>query len=86
MWAGALLYSAFFLALVIAYDVFAETGSERLLLAFPIPTALMLYGVGLSPLFFTVLYMLRFEPWILDNDELAGFLEETKSLPDGGKE
>ena len=77
LWIGALVYVAFFLAMTVAYDAYARSGSDLLVFSFPPPTALMLYGVGFTPLVFVGLYMLRFEPWILDDDELDRFLEET---------
>ena len=73
---GALVYAAFFLAMTVAYDSYAASGSDALVLSFPPPTALMLYGVGFTPLGFVLLYLLRFEPWILDDDDLARFLDE----------
>ena len=77
LWIGALVYAAFFLAMTVAYDAYARSGSDLLVFSFPPPTALMLYGVGFAPLLFVGLYLLRFEPWILDDDELDRFLEET---------
>ena len=77
LWIGTLVYVAFFLAMTVAYDTYAQSGSDLLVLSFPPPTALMLYGVGFTPLVFVFLYMLRFDPWILDDDELGRFLEET---------
>ena len=77
LWIGALVYAAFFVAMTVAYDAYARSGSDLLVWSFPPPTALMLYGVGFTPLVFVGLYMLRFDPWILDDDELGRFLEET---------
>jgi len=77
LWMGTLAYVGFFLAMTVAYDAYASSGSDVLVLSFPPPTALMLYGVGFTPLVFVFLYMLRFDPWILDDDELGRFLDET---------
>ncbi len=72
---GAVVYAAFFTWMVTSYSSFAASPSERLVLSFPPPTALMLYGVGFVPLVFVALYVIRFEPWIIDDDELETFLE-----------
>lgn len=77
--AGALVYIGFFSWMMISYSGFAADPGEELVLAFPAPTALMLYGVGFAPLFFIVLYLWRFEPWIIDDEELEGFLERVRN-------
>ena len=82
LWIGALIYAAFYLAMVVAYDAYAASGSSGLVLSFPPPTALMLYGVGFAPAIFIALYMLRFTPWILDDDEVRDFLEQTHGADD----
>ena len=44
----------------------------------PIPTAWMIYGVWFFPLFITLLYMLKFEEWVIsseEEEELADFLK-----------
>ena len=78
LWIGAVVYAGFYLAMVVAYDRYAASGSAALVLSFPPPTALMLYGVGFAPAIFYALYMLRFSPWILDDDEVDEFLQEIR--------
>lgn len=80
--AGALVYAGVFTWMVISYSGFAADPGEVLLLSFPPPTALMLYGVGFTPLLFIGLYLWRFEPWIIDDEELAGFLEQVRNSQD----
>lgn len=55
-----------FVFLFSSYRGFMQTGSESALaFSFPVPSAWMLYGVWPAPLFFIVLYVLRFDDWIL---------------------
>ena len=75
MIAGTIIYVAFFTWMVLAYNSYAIASSPGLVFSFPLPTALMLYGVGFAPLVFIFLYMFRFTPWILDDDELETFLK-----------
>lgn len=42
-------------------------------LGFPLPTAWMLIGMGLMPLFFTVLYIVNFNNWVISPEEIATF-------------
>ena len=73
---GALIYAGVFTWMVLAYNGFARTANPELVLSFPLPTAIMLYGVGFTPLIFIVLYLVRFEPWVIDDDDLNAFLEK----------
>jgi MFS superfamily sulfate permease-like transporter len=79
---GTLVYIAFFTWMVIAYTGYAADPSAALVLSFPLPTTLMLYGVGFAPVVFIVLYMIRFSPWIVDDDELDTFLRRVREMQD----
>lgn len=70
---GLLLYLATFLALVRAYDLFAFEGVHSSFLWFPSPSAWMLYGLWPMPLYFVILYVVRFEQWVLRQEDLDDF-------------
>lgn len=82
MVAAAVVYLACFLILVVTYRTYAAGGGGELALSFPVPTAWMLYGVGFAPVLFILLYVARFESWILDDDELESFLAEARAAPE----
>ena len=64
------LHGAVFVAMFVA-DFYYASGQLRLIvLGFPLPTALMIYGVGGIPLLFAVLYFLRFESMVLTPKDL----------------
>ena len=79
LWVGAAVYAAFYLAMVLAYDAYATAGSGSLVLSFPVPTAFMLYGVGFAPCIFIALYLFRFTPWILSDEDLERFLRDARA-------
>ncbi|MEO8269366.1 MAG: hypothetical protein ABI557_06580 [Aureliella sp.] len=65
------LHVAAFVLMFIA-DYYYSVGELRLLiLGFPLPTALMIYGVGGVPLAFILLYAFCFDRLILTSDDLA---------------
>ena len=70
---GGLAYMATFWALVFADYAYAQDDAPSLVLGFPLPTALMLYGLWSIPLVFMVFYIVRFERCILDPQELEEF-------------
>ena len=43
------------------------------LLGFPLPTAVMLYGIWGVPLIFVLFFVIRFDQWILKPEELERF-------------
>lgn len=67
-----------------AYMVGEETG---IFFGFPVPTAWMVYGVWLFPVFFVVLYMAVFDSWHLSKEDRARFrrlMEANEANPPGG--
>ncbi len=65
------LHVAAFVMMFVA-DYYYSIGELRtLVLGFPLPTALMLYGVGGVPLAFILLYMFWFDRLILTADDMA---------------
>jgi len=67
------LYVATFVAMVFAYRAYAEGRVEGLVLSFPLPTALMLYGLWLVPLLLMIVYIALFDGWIYTPDDEARF-------------
>jgi hypothetical protein len=66
---GALHVAAFVLMFIA--DYYYSMGELRTLaMGFPIPTALMIYGVGGVPVVFILLYMFAFERLILTADDM----------------
>ena len=70
---GALIYATLFAAMVIADHFYAVGTNRDIVLGFPLPTALMVYGVGGAPLVFVLLYVLCFDRWILTPEDMARF-------------
>lgn len=64
------LHGAAFVAMFAADHYYASGQLRLIVLGFPLPTALMVYGVGGIPLLFAMLYFVRFESMILTPDDL----------------
>lgn len=68
------LFYAMAFALLVTIDHFYAHGDLRtIVLGFPLPTAVMVYGVGGAPLAFVLLYMVRFDQWILTPEDYERF-------------
>lgn len=76
---GAVLFLVCFLAMVLTYVPYADAAGGPIVLGFPVPTAWMLYGVWGAPVVFMLLYMIRFESWIISDAEIERFLADTAS-------
>lgn len=71
---GLGLFGAAFSAMVLAYEGYVDgAAGAELVLSFPRPSAWMLYALWPIPLYFLVLYVARFERWILPDRELETF-------------
>lgn len=100
LWAGLALYELLWTAVVLAYAAFArDPAGAGEWGGFPLPTALMLFGLWPFPVWFAVLYLRHFEGWVLDDAGLERFrarvaaLErergagpDTRAAPDAGPE
>lgn len=71
--AGAVLYVALFLALIISYRSYAAGELQATFLAFPLPTAIMLYLIWPLPVIFVVLYIAEFDRVVLSAEKLKRF-------------
>ncbi|MGH0029509.1 MAG: hypothetical protein ACQGVC_06945 [Myxococcota bacterium] len=69
LWIGLALYAGVFLALLAAYRVFLDDPA-RLLLGFPLPTAVMLYALWPVPLWFLWLYLRHFDEQVLAPEDV----------------
>jgi uncharacterized membrane protein len=82
---GAIIYLGIFLAMVLSYHATIAGGvthPPKLFLGLPVATAWMIYGLGGIPLFFALLYVIRFDRWVLtpeDHQVFRDAVEEARS-------
>ncbi len=57
--------------LLIAYRAFLAAPTSDLVLSFPAPTAVMLFGFWPVPLWFVWLYLRHFDDWVLREEDLS---------------
>jgi len=79
---GGLLYVLTFSLLALADHWYVRQQPAPLILAFPLPTALMLYGLWGVPAVFILLYMMKFDRWILTPEDLRQFKAMLQTGPD----
>ncbi|RMD70738.1 MAG: hypothetical protein D6818_08730 [Bacteroidetes bacterium] len=77
-----LLYWLCFLAMMVAW----RAGWQAHVLGFPLPTALMLYGLWGIPLLITWAHYRYYDRWVLRPDQLERFREMTRVRRDGETE
>ena len=65
------LHALAFIAMYTADLYYMRGELQTIVFGFPLPTALMLYGVGGVPLLFAVLYVVRFDGMILTAEDAA---------------
>ena len=80
---GGLLYLAVFMALVLAYQDTLQDPT-RLLVSLPPPTAVMLWVLWPFPLYFVLVYSLKFEDWVFRKEDSRRFRELVDAAPAGG--
>jgi len=76
---GGAVYLILFVLMFMAYQNYIDQETLSLFGGFPIPTAIMIYGIWLFPLFFTAVYVWRFKDWVINKKEIARFHELIKS-------
>lgn len=69
------VYLATFCLMVVADRSYVVSENPELFLGFPLPTAMMLYGLSGAPLLFLLIYVVQFDRWILNPEELQRFEE-----------
>ena len=73
---GFAAYLGVFTLMVRSYAAFVRAGAESdLFLWFPPPSAWMLYGIWTVPAVFIVLFVVRFDSWILTPEDRQRFEE-----------
>lgn len=70
---GYLLYGLTYIGVILADLNYMANESTNYFLGFPIPTAWMIFGMWFSPLFFSVLYVLNFDSWVISQKEVEKF-------------
>lgn len=82
---GTAAYLAVWTALMLAYRSYRDSVEHPLFLAFPAPTALMLYVLVPVPLLFVLCFVLGFRRWVLTEEEQAAYerLLEEAPRPEG---
>jgi len=88
--AGFVLVLFVFTLLLLSYAGYAAPGAERPLFgSFPVPTAWMLYGIWTLPAVFCLLYMAKFDQWVMSDRDVEEFdrlvLESRRSRFDSGR-
>ena len=78
---GLALYGAVFALLLLAYRSFLADPAASLVLSFPRPTAVMLYGLWPVPLVFAWIYLRHFDDWVMDEEEVERVLAAAASDP-----
>ncbi len=70
---GGLIYSAIYSAMILAYRTYAAELDHSLVWIFPLPTALMLFGLWPAPALFIVLFIWGFDRWIMRPEDHERF-------------
>ncbi len=70
LWLGLALYEAVYVLLLIAYRAFLAAPTSDLVLSFPAPTTVMLFGLWPVPLCFLWIYLRHFDDWVLREEDL----------------
>lgn len=71
--AGMGLYIACFIIMTIVYWQYHDGTNLEYFMGVPSPTAWMLFGLGLAPLYFTTIYIIKFNDWVISPEELDEF-------------
>lgn len=72
---AGVIYAAIFTAMVVTYRGYAGEDVHATFLAFPTPTAWMIYGVWFFPMFYMLLYMYIFDSWTFTEADAERFRE-----------
>ncbi len=83
---GAVLFILIFLGMVLSYRSLLATenlATPPLFLGLPVPTALMIYGLGLLPLFFVIFYVVQFDSCVLQAERYEVFNQLLAEHQDG---
>lgn len=73
LWIGIVMYSIAYSGMVFSHWEYVAEGGGAFVLSMPIPTAWMICGVWFVPAIITLVYILKFESWIISEEEIATF-------------
>ncbi len=73
VWIAGAVLELIFLGLVLSYRYFMLDPLQNSVLFFPKPTAWMMYGIWGFPLLFVLLYIFKFNSWVLTPQQEADF-------------
>ncbi|MEL6194669.1 MAG: hypothetical protein AAFR66_21595 [Bacteroidota bacterium] len=79
---GFLIYSLMYGITLYSHEAYIHSESPTYFGGFPAPTSWMLYGLGVIPIAFTLLYMVKFNQWVISPEEI----ERAKSIINSQKE
>ena len=65
-----ILYAGTFALLVNVDQAWARGDTQMIIWGLPLPTAIMMYGVGGVPVLFTLLYVIQFDRWVVTKLDL----------------
>lgn len=80
LWLGGVLYLAVFMVLIFTYQDYVKDPT-RLLVSLPPPTAVMLWVLWPFPLYFVLVYSLKFEDWVFRKEDSRRFRELVDNGP-----
>ncbi len=72
---GGAIFGGMFTLLIAAYRNYLYASDPVFLGPFPLPTALMIFGMWGVPLLFVILYVVAFDRWIFTLDDALKFQE-----------
>ncbi len=71
--AGSIAYAITYHLSIMAYWRYADATETQYFGGLPIPTAWAIYGIWSVPIVMTLVYVFRFDEWILDKQDMATF-------------
>lgn len=76
--AGFLIYLVIYSLMIFSWWDYVATNSMEYFTGLPKPTAWMIWGITLGPLFFAFFYVTRFNEWIISDEDQKVFDEIVK--------
>lgn len=70
---GSIVYLLIYSFLTYAYWDYIHLGNQAFFGGFPLPSAWMIYGMWLSPLFLAAIYVWGFDKWVFTANDLSDF-------------
>jgi hypothetical protein len=75
LWIGLGLYTMVYTCMVVSHWNYVANDGGPFILSMPAPTAWMIIGVWFVPIIITLTYIIKFEDWIISDDEIKEFHE-----------